>query len=54
MNQMYRVVWNKTKNMYVVVSELASTVNGKAMKAGVLGAVLAVTAFAGPVHAALN
>ena len=40
--------------MYVVVSELASTVNGKAMKAGVLGAVLAVTAFAGPVHAALN
>ena len=54
MNQMYRVVWNKTKNMYVVVSELASTINGKAMKAGVLGAVLAVTAFAGPVHAALN
>ena len=54
MNQMYRVVWNKTKNMYVVVSELASTVNGKAMKAGVLGAVLAVTAFAGSVHAALN
>lgn len=54
MNQMYRVVWNKTKNMYVVVSELASTVNGKAMKAGVLGTVLAVTAFAGPVHAALN
>ena len=54
MNQMYRVVWNKTKNMYVVVSELASTVNGKAMKAGVLGAVLAVTAFAGPVQAALN
>ena len=54
MNQMYRVVWNKTKNMYVVVSELASTVNGKAMHAGVLGAVLAVTAFAGPVHAALN
>ena len=54
MNQMYRVVWNKTKNMYVVVSELASTVNGKAMKAGVLGAVLAVIAFAGPVHAALN
>ena len=54
MNQMYRVVWNKTKNMYVVVSELASTVNGKAMKAGVLGAILAVTAFAGPVHAALN
>ena len=54
MNQMYRVVWNKTKNMYVVVSELASTVNGKAVKAGVLGAVLAVTAFAGPVHAALN
>ena len=42
------------QNMYVVVSELASTVNGKAMKAGVLGAVLAVTAFAGPVHAALN
>ena len=40
--------------MYVVVSELASTVNGKAMKAGVLGAVLAVTAFAGSVHAALN
>lgn len=40
--------------MYVVVSELASTVTGKAMKAGVLGAVLAVTAFAGPVHAALN
>ena len=54
MNQMYRVVWNKTKNMYVVVSELASTVNGKAVKAGVLGAALAVTAFAGPVHAALN
>ena len=54
MNQMYRVVWNKTKNMYVVVSELASTVNGKAVKAGVLGAVLAVTAFVGPVHAALN
>ena len=54
MNQMYRVVWNKTKNMYVVMSELASTVNGKAMKAGVLGAVLAVTAFAGSVHAALN
>lgn len=54
MNQMYRVVWNKTKEMYVVVSELASTVNGKAVKAGVLGAVLAVTAFAGPVHAALN
>ena len=54
MNQMYRVVWNKIKNMYVVVSELASTVNGKAMKAGVLGAILAVTAFAGPVHAALN
>ena len=54
MNQMYRVVWNKTKNMYVVVSELASTVNGKVMKAGVLGAVLAVTAFAGSVHAALN
>ena len=54
MDQMYRVVWNKTKNMYVVVSELASTVNGKAMKVGVLGAVLAVTAFAGPVHAALN
>ena len=40
--------------MYVVVSELASTVNGKAVKAGVLGAVLAVTAFVGPVHAALN
>ena len=40
--------------MYVVVSELASTVNGKAVKAGVLGAALAVTAFAGPVHAALN
>ena len=54
MNQMYRVVWNKTKNMYVVVSELASTVNGKAVKAGVLGAVLAVTAVAGPVHAMLN
>lgn len=54
MNQMYRVVWNKTKEMYVVVSELASTVNGKAVKAGVLGAVLAVTAFAGPVHATLN
>lgn len=54
MNQMYRVVWNKTKNMYVVVSELASTVNGKAVKAGVLGAILAVTAFAGSVHAALN
>ncbi len=54
MNQMYRVVWNKTKNMYVVVSELASTVNGKAVKAGVLGAVLAVTALAGSVHAALN
>lgn len=54
MNQMYRVVWNKTKEMYVVVSELASTVNGKAVKAGVLGAVLAVTAFGGPVHAALN
>ena len=54
MNQMYRVVWNKTKNMYVVVSELASTVNGKAVKVGVLGAVLAVTAFVGPVHAALN
>ena len=51
---MYRVVWNKTKEMYVVVSELASTVNGKAVKAGVLGAVLAVTAFAGPVHATLN
>ena len=51
---MYRVVWNKTKEMYVVVSELASTVNGKAVKAGVLGAVLAVTAFGGPVHAALN
>ena len=44
----------QNKNMYVVVSELASTVNGKAMKAGVLGAVLAVTAFVGPVHAALN
>lgn len=54
MNQMYRVVWNKTKEMYVVVSELASTVNGKAVKAGVLGAVIAVTAFGGPVHAALN
>lgn len=54
MNQMYRVVWNKTKNMYVVVSELASTVNGKAVKTGVLGAVLAVTAFAGPVQATLN
>ncbi len=54
MNKMYRVVWNKTKNMYVVVSELASTVNGKAVKAGVLGAALAVTAFAGPVHATLN
>lgn len=54
MNQMYRVVWNKTKEMYVVVSELASTVNGKAVKAGVLGAALAVTALAGPVHAALN
>ena len=40
--------------MYVVVSELAGTVNGKAVKAGVLGAVLAVTAFAGPVHATLN
>ena len=51
---MYRVVWNKTKEMYVVVSELASTVNGKAVKAGVLGAALAVTALAGPVHAALN
>ena len=54
MNQMYRVVWNKTKEMYVVVSELASTVNGKAVKTGVLGAVLAVTAFAGPVQATLN
>ena len=54
MNQMYRVVWNKTRNMYVVVSELASTVSGKAVKAGVLGAVLAVTAFVGPVHATLN
>ncbi len=54
MNQMYRVVWNKTKNMYVVVSELASTINGKAVKAGVLGAALAVTALAGPVHATLN
>lgn len=54
MNQMYRVVWNKTKEMYVVVSELASTVNGKAVKAGVLGTVLAVTAFAGPVQATLN
>lgn len=40
--------------MYVVVSELANTVNGKAVKAGVLGAVLAVTAFAGPVQATLN
>ena len=33
---------------------MASTVNGKAVKAGVLGAVLAVTAVAGPVHATLN
>ncbi len=54
MNKMYRVVWNKTKNMYVVVSELASTVSSKAVKAGILGAALAVTAFAGPVHATLN
>ena len=53
MNQIYQVVWSRTKGMYVVVSEVAKRVSYSAVKASVVGAVVAL-AVAGTSQAAFN
>ena len=60
LNHVYKVIWNKTKGCYVVVSEIAKRVGRNKVKAavvqtGTVAAVLAVTALTGSVaQAALN
>lgn len=33
MNKVYRVIWSRTKNCYVIVSEIARKINGVHLKA---------------------
>ena len=60
LNHVYKVIWNKTKGCYVVVSEIAKRVGRNKVKAavvqtGTVAAVLAVTSLTGSVaQAALN
>ena len=60
LNHVYKVIWNKTKGCYVVVSEIAKRVGRNKVKAavvqtGTVATVLAVTALTGSVaQAALN
>lgn len=59
MNHIYKVIWNKAKHCYTVVSEIAKnhSTNGKCVRTGTVAALLAVAALTGtvvPVEAAVT